>query len=353
MRCEESQEHLVALLHHELPPARRNEIEKHLTDCAACRDELENSRAVMHVLRRIVPVEPSGRARNELQQSLGRAVQNDPHDAGWKTMPDRLLEAPPQPPLLGFEQQRFLPPPRAPESSPRHKPPGKPGIPALSPSARSVHARIKARATKRDRPYVAWGVFTIGFAALLIVALAYRSLDSAPKAKPESAKAGRQSFVRWEQRLSAKLGNKSTDTFIKKYQVQLGHALSDNISLRVLPHNDPASGETCLVLYGDDDIARIKLNPDADAAAWDAMLARAQSARVSEGKCTLPAELIDHYIGVDNRAAILTLEDRVEIWSSECLERYLKTPPNFTQSRITGLPPINGLPLERATPRAD
>jgi hypothetical protein len=63
-----------------------------------------------------------------------------------------------------------------------------------------------------------------------------------------------------------------------------------------------------------------------------------------EGKCALPRELVEKYVGTDHKAAIISLESRMEIWSAPRFEKHTEQPEVI---QPTTAPACNGLPPER------
>ena len=346
MRCEESIADLTALLQHELTPSREATLHEHLSSCQACRGELQNLTAVFRNLRRWAPLEPTARARRNLQYSLedvisGRNNNEIPAERRLenKNPPKWLLVAPSATPLA-YPQARQLPP------VPDNKPPEDPQLAALSPTAREVSVRLSALSTRRPaRP----GLPALWVPAMLLTAAVAAAVwlvltrDSQPPQIDFAARAQRMvSQRRLEARQTARARGKSTEALISS-QVQLGNYVKDEALLWVLPHHDPDTGELCLIAYREKDLQHLRENTRVDQPAFAQLLRLAVEVTTRDGKCPLPQDMVERYVGIGHKAAIIELEDRIEIWSQPRLEKWL----SCERLPSPAIPASNGLPVER------
>ena len=70
MMCEKYEDKLIGLLNNELTPAERVELEKHLTECPGCSEELAGLRDVWEMMGEIETPEPSSHMRVKFQAML-------------------------------------------------------------------------------------------------------------------------------------------------------------------------------------------------------------------------------------------------------------------------------------------
>jgi hypothetical protein len=340
MTCVESQENLTALLHHELSLGDEQSVREHLAHCDTCREQQQKIAVVMKTVRQFVPIEPSARARAELQERIEDVITREKNKGSGERAADTnaphwKLASPP--PVLQYEPPKALPLPA---------PDRKPEVASLSPSARAVSARLSATSARSRRfnhsKLSLWMavIFAAGCAALA----AYIYLKPAKSAEDILAKQERiAASRRLEDRQAAKVRGKKSDTLIST-QVQLGAIAGDDATLHVLPHYNPASGEICLVAYRDDDIARLSKDESIDQSAFSAMVKRAVTVKAVDGKFALPRTMVADYVGLDHKAAIFDLENRIEIWSGPRLDSYLS---GKSHSPIASVAASQGLPPEK------
>ncbi|HYG77771.1 MAG TPA: zf-HC2 domain-containing protein [Planctomycetota bacterium] len=338
MYCEQSRDYLTAHLHHEMSHAENDRLQRHLAVCAACRTALQEQTAIMRALRQTVPVEPSAEARRALQ----RRVDKDIHylRAGRSETP--RLAAPPPPPLLGYTPPKALPPASDLPRGLLMQPSG-PVIPPVL--AAPVSGRMQA--SPRQEPdllqvssVLIWATFVLLLAVGVgVVALSLKP----PRAEPDTGRLQRlASRSRMDERHAAQARGRLAESLINT-QIQLGNTRVQSGTLVVLPHHDPSTGETFVVAYRPEDIERLKGDPKIDQAVFSAMLESAAKVEVSDGKCMLPRELLEKYIGAEYKLSVLDLDQRIEIWSSSQLEKYRTNAPieiNVSLPARNGLPPI-------------
>lgn len=321
MRCSESTEILAAYLHHELSSADDLAMQEHLAECASCRDEHAAMRDVMRRVQGVPPVEPSARARAELHRSIDEAA-GKPRLPG-PANPGASTQKPSARAYLPFRKLRELPAP-----PPENVPPATPaqGV-TLSPSARVVAERLEyLRHRKRNARIRRIGMYVFGLLLLVGGALAFKHPNwftkppHAPAPKPEEARA----TARWNER--HKLKGRAIETLIND-QSELGEALA--APLRVIQHLDPRSDEACLIAYNDAGLKLMQASETLEKAALNQELPGSRDLIGPGGKPVIPAEWIDTVFGLDRRAVILNFDDRIEIWSSTKLEKYLNRGPVF------------------------
>jgi hypothetical protein len=347
MHCEQTRENLVAYLHHELSPGEMHELEGHLGGCAVCTEELNESRQVAHAMKRLIPVEPSARARKELQRDLQAALDAQSGNSVQRTPSGtfKFLIAPPQQPLLTFDPQKYLPLPYGAEQRGSKK---KPGVAALSPSAREASSRTQSVAPSCiGRKGVLWaaGAFIL-LLGLAIALTQFRPYLNAPAKSKEAPKAQQKSLSNFDERRAAAADPRSIERgFVRADQEFLIGDVPNGETFAVLPHIDPRTGEMCLVLYSAANLARLKADPAIDQAAFEKLLGNAFRVTVTEGRCALPRTLVTELIGVGSLAHVLHLSNRLEIWSAERLDRYLADPPHIDPALgaddtvVSALPP--------------
>ena len=343
MTCVESQENLTALLHHELSLADEQTVREHLAHCDSCREQQQKISLVMKTVRQFVPIEPSARARSELQERIEDVITREKSKEPAERTPEKKpphwkLVSPSAPPALPYEPPKALPLPAADR---------KPEVAALSPSARAVSARLAATSVRTQRrlnrsKLIVWLSVLCTCCCAALAAYVYFQ----PSKQVENAAARQERLAahrRLEDRQSANVRGKKSDTLIST-QVQLGSIIKDDTSLHVLPHYNPASGEICLVAYRDDDIARLTKDESIDQAELLAMLKQAVVVKSVDGKFALPRAMVAAYVGLDHKAAIFDLENRIEIWSGPRLESYLSGAAHTALGAVTA---SNGLPPEK------
>ena len=356
MNCEQTQDRIVALLHHELSCSAERAVLEHTESCAACREELEQTRAISHAVRDLVPAEPSARERRRLQERIlnatgGSLMGRAP--SGTKALPPvpetRMLPGPNPTRLLGFAGSAV----ETTRSVSSH-PPAETRATQPPESRRSSHRvvevpRARAAAWAGLLCWVLLGLLVLA-AGLLAAAYAPKNRPAGPASHPVPTNVQRTAEARWNERRLAKLHGKYAETFLTRGSLQLPEQMSDG-TVRVLPHFVPVTGEMCLVLYREEDIARLDFGSPEHARRRErlitpqlaAAISRAPGAEVAGGSTQLPLELIEKFIGSENRATVLVFQDRIELWSSTRLEKYLATQPRFDLvgvdiQGVTGLP---------------
>jgi anti-sigma factor RsiW len=330
MRCSESTENLTAYLHHELSSADDLAMQEHLAECAACRDEHTAMREVMRRVQRVAPVEPSAQARSELHRSIDEAA-GKPRLPGPAASPAQAKGKASPRAFLPFRKLRELPAPNE-NSTPAPAPTPTPNVAALSPSTRMIAERLEyLRHRKRNARVRRVAVYVFGLMLLAAAAVAYKhpgwfsKSQPAPVSRPEEARA----MTRWNERHAATVRTRSVETLIND-QAELGEGLS--APLRIIRHVDSRSEEACLIAYKESELKQLQASDSLEKSALEQELSDSRELFNAAGKPAIPAEWMDPVFGPDRRAVILNLADRIEIWSSTRLEKYLGRGPVFDSS---------------------
>lgn len=96
MTCERIEEHLSELIDNELDPQTAEEINRHLTTCAACRQEFEELRRIVQQSAALEPIEPPDRLywtiRNKARSARPRPWLT-PQKVGWVLVPALVTAA--------------------------------------------------------------------------------------------------------------------------------------------------------------------------------------------------------------------------------------------------------------------
>jgi len=341
MHCEHSLDHLTSFVHHELSLAENDAMQRHLAVCDSCRGELQEQTIILRALRQSVPVEPSARARRQLQRQIveslderhkkPKALDHTPH---W-----RLVTPPPQP-LLGYSPSKAPPPSLdSSESAPR-------GLlehthsPVMSSSAHASNRLLtgprRDQTMNRASSVLIWATFAMLLAvALFAVAIAI---------KPQQADTSRIHYLafksRLEERNAAQIRGRQADTLITT-QIPLGTSHAATGTLHILPHHDPATGETFMVAYRNEDLERLKQDPQIDQSVFAAMLEGAIRVDPVDEKYQLPRDLLERYIGAEYKLTVLNLDRRIEVWAAGQFEKYRSHSPAMPSAPLQ---PRNGLP---------
>jgi hypothetical protein len=365
MTCEEVQDKLSALLHHEVSNAAGRDMLDHTQSCAACREELEQTRAISMAIRQCVPAEPSARERRRLENRIMNSIGRPPGAAGTSAKPPalpglpsvqepRLLAPPPEPPLLSWSgSPHSLPAPQVGASSssgslpmsfeePRSTP-----LPSAYMTPRPESSR-RMLAPERTRFAVWAGLFCWMFLGLMVLGAGLMAVLYMPaqtrKSVPElPSRVQRVAAARWNERRLARARGNYAETFLIRGSVKLNEAVSEASIAHVLPHFVPVTGEMCLVLYREDDLKRLQESPIKANTELLASIRATPELTVKENACQLPLDLVDKFIGIENRATLLIFKDRIEIWSATRLEKYLSTQPRFDLVGVE-IQGVNGLP---------
>ena len=393
MKCSENLANLAAYLHDELTSTDEDSFQLHLSVCHACREKHTSARDVLLRLQRVVPLEPSAGAREDLHRTIGTALRKsiqqspgrsrDGNDSRWRrpfsARPFALpLKRPPALPPPAMPEAAALPPPSpAPESTaptqpktqpePSAAPNGSANLPAstasavpakggssaaLSPTARAVSARLDSITRRRQRARVRMGFLIAFFVAGIGGLYGAWWLNHRPAhvavAAPKISPAERLARQRWNERHIAIGKQLPSETLLINKQADLSGVV-DEKPVCVLAHFDPRSGESCLVLYKDEDTKAIALDEHFDAANFKQLLAQGFEVIPMNGVLSMPERAVDLCIGPDNRVVILKLENRTEIWSLTHLNSYITNGPVFDTS-INSPAPVNGLPTLKTAP---
>jgi anti-sigma factor RsiW len=81
MRCADLENELGCFIDGELAPPERREVENHLSDCAACRGQVEAQRQIKQLLKQARPVAP---AHESLTRRVRTALDEDDGRGGWR-----------------------------------------------------------------------------------------------------------------------------------------------------------------------------------------------------------------------------------------------------------------------------
>jgi hypothetical protein len=361
MKCSENLANLAAYLHDELTSSDEDSFQLHLSVCNGCREKHASARDVLLRLQRVVPLEPSAGAREDLHRTIDAALRKsinqsgrsrDGNDSRWR----RPFSA--RPFALPMKRPPALPPPAASE------PAAVPALPApaktpnanasnpLSPSARAVSARLDSITRRRKRTKVRAGFliafFVVGIGGLCgawwLNHLPARIAASTKKVSTEE----RLARMRWDERHLAFGKQQPTETLLINKQADLSGIVDDK-PVCVLPHINARSGESCLVLFKEEDTKAIALDDHYDAASFKQLLAQGYEVMPMNGNISMPEHVVDLCIGPDNRVVILRLENRVEIWPLTQLNKYIANGPAFDSS-LTTPASVNGLPMLKSVP---
>ena len=351
MKCEENSEHLAAYLHDELSSPDEDSFQLHLSVCGSCRERHAAARDVTLRIQRVVPLEPSAAAREDLRQTIDSALRKpdlygppirfrDGSEVRWRR-PFAL-----RPFASPLRKPPALPPPA---SSPSAPPPASQSgqLSALSPSAREVSTRLN-NITRRRRRKPVRRSYLIALGLSCILAAAWLALfGRAPVHRPIAApKVSRDEIFaagRWNERhaVSALGSRQVLEVLLIQQRADLSGIVGD-ASVHVLPHNDLRSGECCLVLFRDADRKTIADDGRRDFSILDQEIGRSVDIVPVNGSVALPQGYIDAYIGQE-RIVVLKLDDRFEIWSPARLDSYLKAGPVFDKSAPPPPPNLNAL----------
>jgi hypothetical protein len=370
MTCEEVHDKLTALLHHEVSNAAGREIMDHTQSCATCREELEQTRSISIAIRQCVPAEPSARERRRLENRIMNSIGRPPIAGTGPKAPalpgppavqePRLLAAPPEPPLLPWAQPpQSLPMPEssAPAASESgslpmsYEEPRTTALPAAYMQPRPESSR-RIIAPTRTRLAVWAGFFCWIFLGLMVLAAGLVAVYYMPtqsrKATPGElpSRVQRVAASRWHERRLARARGQYAETFLIRGSVKLTDVVTDSSTAHVLPHFVPVTGEMCLVLYRDDDLKLLENSPTKANTELLTAIRGTPALTVKDAACQLPLDLVDKFIGIENRATLLIFKDRIEIWSSTRLEKYLGTQPRFDLVGVE-IQGVNGLPEEQ------
>jgi len=155
---------------------------------------------------------------------------------------------------------------------------------------------------------------------------------------------------RWEQRAEAP----RWQALLDGADVQLPAELVSE-TLVAVAHRDSAFHENCVALFTDEQIERLKTNPQIDQNQLGRMLARSVRVAVENGRVRLPGPmLLRNLPGSEEGLAMLRLNGRFELWSDKALRGYLQEKPIIeitlpeSQDDNRNLPPEAG-----ARPEAD
>ncbi len=359
MKCSENTANLAAYLHDELTSYDEDTFQLHLSVCIACRDKHAKARDVLLRFQRTVPMEPSAIAREDLHRSIDVALRKsgsqppirfrDGSEVRWR----RPFAA--KPFALPMRRTPALPAPAAPTETPANANPGATPVPSgqnvqnadtLSPSARVVSARLESITRRRKRLRVRRGFWM----ALAVVALAggvftyWTSRNTArPVTHPTISKEECLARQRWNERHAAfERQHDGGASLLINRQIDLTGQIGTT-AVRVVPHVDPHSGESCLVIYREEDLRAIYADEQYDPAAFKKTLGSSMEVVPVNGNIALPAQWIETCVGAENRVVILKLENRLEFWSYARLEKYLATGPTFDAT--ANLAVVNGLPV--------
>jgi len=354
MRCEQSLCELTALLHHELSAANEVLLQTHLETCTLCRDEFIALKSINRALRSIIPIEPAASSRRALERHITRCIEeipgSDSRSASRKPEPEwKVLDPKPKPllppaPAPAPEKIKALPQPFA-EEIENKAGLSKPEVAALSPSARVVSARLEST-RRHDSQRAAWnGAIVLLSICILILSgiLVWTVGHAQPQNDVDKAQRAASSR-RWNDRDSASARGQWSNTLIST-QIKLNDQTGDAI-LHVLPHHDPRGGELCLIVYRLSDITAIQQNDKIDQVAFRTLIDSALVVESHDGKFSLPRELTEKYIGAA-RIKVLTLEERIEIWSDARLKAYLAGGPSFDPTGQSETPVANAFPPSR------
>jgi anti-sigma factor RsiW len=96
MTCERIEEYLSELIDHQLDPQTAEKVNRHLTDCAACRQEFEELRLIVEQSAALEPLEPPDRLywtiRNRVRSARPRPWYA-PQKVGWVLVPALVTAA--------------------------------------------------------------------------------------------------------------------------------------------------------------------------------------------------------------------------------------------------------------------
>jgi hypothetical protein len=84
MKCEKYEDKLIGWLNNELTVAEREELDKHLSDCPACRQELAEMQPIWEMTGTIETPEPSGHMRVKFQAMLNTYKESVEDQKGFK-----------------------------------------------------------------------------------------------------------------------------------------------------------------------------------------------------------------------------------------------------------------------------
>src|ERR1700761_5012877 len=102
MKCEQYEEKLAGLLNNELSPAEREELDKHLATCPACREELAGMKEVWDMMEEMETPDPSAHMRVKFQAMLDTYKESVEEQKGGRSIKevwDRLWQWQPRWPL--------------------------------------------------------------------------------------------------------------------------------------------------------------------------------------------------------------------------------------------------------------
>jgi hypothetical protein len=351
MRCEQSLENLTSLLQHELSQADTDALQRHLAVCDGCRKEYRDLSTVQDALRKNTPVEPSATSRDELQDQIdgiiaGRRKNSSTANRSDEQSPQWKLVTPAPQAALDYQPPKALPPAPSSEAAPivPVKPlplRGKSDLPARTASGRLRTVSTRLPAPVEDNRWasaVIWIVISvIVIATIAVMAITDRPPAQQPDAyRPQRLASGR----RLDERSAAKVRGRLSDTLVNT-QVQLGNSAAAG-TLRIVPHRDPRTGESCIVAYREEDIEKLRGDTRVDQTALEALLSSATEVSVADGRCTLPREFVEQHLNSDPKVSVLDLDNRIEIWSSAAFESYLTGGGKFDPAAPAAK---NGLPV--------
>lgn len=92
MNCEQVKENLIDRLNEQLSAAEQAELDAHLAQCPACRQELESTRQVWQLMGNVAAPEPRPRMRIEFYAMLDnfQAVEQAKQKHSWSSIMDRI-----------------------------------------------------------------------------------------------------------------------------------------------------------------------------------------------------------------------------------------------------------------------